>query len=172
MNALRNLLPGFRKSDRTGLAFVLPYVIFFIAFVAYPLLFSLILVFHRWNIVSPMEWVGLKNFTRLLVDPLFLKSVGNTLIFLCIHIPLQILIALAFALLLNMRIRGRSFFRAIYFLPVVVSGVAVTILWQQLYSFDYGVLNSLLGRIGLPVLHTLVYIIRQVHYSTFRRVSQ
>ena len=156
MNALRNLLPGFRKSDRTGLAFVLPYVIFFIAFVAYPLLFSLILVFHRWNIVSPMEWVGLKNFTRLLVDPLFLKSVGNTLIFLCIHIPLQILIALVFALLLNMRIRGRSLFRAIYFLPVVVSGVAVTILWQQLYSFDYGVLNSLLGRIGLPQIPWLV----------------
>jgi ABC-type sugar transport system permease subunit len=73
-----------------------------------------------------------------------------------IHIPLQIAVALSFALLLNTRVRGRGFFRALYFLPVVVSGVAVTILWQQLYSYDYGVLNGVLVRLGLGRVPWLV----------------
>jgi multiple sugar transport system permease protein len=145
-----------RRNQRTGLLFVLPYVIFFLAFVAYPLVFSFLLIFHRWNIVTPMEWVGLKNFTRLLSDPLFVRSLTNTLTFLMIHIPLQIVVALAFALLLDTKIRGRGFFRAIYFLPVVVSGVAVTILWQQLYSYDNGVLNTLLTAFGAPRVPWLV----------------
>ncbi|MEK9138763.1 MAG: sugar ABC transporter permease [Bacteroidota bacterium] len=139
-----------------GYLFVLPYIIFFLAFVAYPLVFSLILVFHRWNIVTPMEWIGLKNFVRLVHDALFLRSLGNTLTFLLIHIPLQIVFALLLAVLLNSRIKLRGFFRALYFLPVVVSGVAVTILWQQLYSYDYGVLNAMLNAVGLPSIPWLV----------------
>ena len=75
-----------------------------------------------------MEWVGLKNFTRLFQDELFYTSLVNTLYFLAIHIPLQIVVALGFALLLNAKIAGRGLFRGIFFLPVVVSGVAVTIL--------------------------------------------
>jgi ABC-type sugar transport system permease subunit len=135
---------------------ILPYVIFFLAFVAYPLTFSIILVFHRWNIVTPMEWIGLKNFERLLDDPLFFISLKNTLVFLGIHIPLQIIVALGFALLLNAKIRGRGLFRALYFMPVVVSGVVVTILWQQMYSYDYGVLNSILHALGLGPVPWLV----------------
>ncbi len=150
-----------RRSDRNGYLFTLPYVIFFLAFVAYPLVFSFILMFHRWNLVSPMEWIGLKNFDRLFQDPLFYRSLTNTLFFLLIHIPLQIVVALAFALLLNQRITGRGLFRGIYFLPVVVSGVAVTILWQQLFSFDYGVLNKLLAGIGLGPVPWLV----DVHFA-------
>lgn len=151
-----NIVKAFKHSDRNGYWFVLPYVIFFLAFVAYPLTFSFILIFHRWNIVTPMEWIGLKNFSRLLQDPLFFKSLVNTLTFLLIHIPLQILVALMFALLLNTKVKLRGFFRALYFLPVVVSGVAVTILWQQLYSYDYGVLNTLLRSIGLSPVPWLI----------------
>ena len=152
MNMVRNR----RRHDRTGLWLSLPYVIFFLAFVAYPLVFSFVLIFHRWNIITPMEWVGLKNFERLIADPLFYRSLGNTLTFLVIHIPLQIAVALGFALLLNVPLRGRGFFRALYFLPVVVSGVAVTILWQQLYSYDYGVLNGILASVHLPPVPWLV----------------
>lgn len=151
-----SIIRALRQSDLNGYLFVLPYVIFFLAFVAYPLVFSLILVFHRWNIVTPMEWIGLKNFVYLVHDALFLRSLGNTLTFLLIHIPLQIVFALLLAVLLNSRIRLRGFFRALYFLPVVVSGVAVTILWQQLYSYDYGVLNGLLNAVGLPSIPWLV----------------
>lgn len=138
--------------NRSAYGLVLPYVLFFLAFVAYPLVFSLILVFHRWNIVTPMEWIGLKNFGRLVQDPLFLTSIVNTLFFLAIHIPLQIVIALGFAMLLNGKIRGRGFFRALYFLPVVVSGVVVTILWRQLYGFDNGLLNVMLRWFGADPL--------------------
>ncbi|HLF20502.1 MAG TPA: sugar ABC transporter permease [Bacteroidota bacterium] len=144
------------KSDKAGYALSLPYVVFFSLFVAYPLVFSIVLMFHRWNVVTPMEWIGLKNFERLLADPLFFKSVGNTLRFLLIQIPLQIVVALSFALLLNSQIRFRSLFRTIYFLPVVVSGVVVTILWQQLYSFDSGLLNRLLTDLGVSKIPWLV----------------
>lgn len=143
-------------SDRSGYWFVLPYLIFFLAFVAYPLIFSFILIFHRWNIVTPMEWIGLRNFERLFNDPLFFKAIANTLTFLAIHIPLQIVLALGFAILLNSSIRLRGIFRAVYFMPVVVSGVAVTILWQQLYSYDYGVLNSLLSKLGFDPVPWIV----------------
>lgn len=128
---------------------VSPYIIHFILFVAFPVIFSIVLTFHKWNIISPMEYTGLSNYIRLFRDEVFLKSLGNTLIFLVIHIPLQIIVALFLAQILNQNIKFRGFFRAAFFLPVVVSGVVVTILWQQLYGFDTGLLNRLLVSIGL-----------------------
>ena len=150
------LFPKNQAGANAGYLLSSPYVVFFLLFVAYPLVFSVILMFHRWNVVTPMEWIGLKNFERLLADPLFFKSVGNTLRFLLIQIPLQIVVALSFALLLDTRINFRSFFRTVYFLPVVVSGVVVTILWQQLYSFDSGLLNRLLVNLGISKIPWLV----------------
>lgn len=145
-----------KRYDTVGFWFVSPYLIFFLLFVAYPLTFSFILMFHRWNIVTPMEWIGLKNFERLIADPLFFKSLFNTVTFLLVHIPLQIVVALSLALLLHSCGTLRSLFRAIYFLPVIVSGVVVTIVWQQVYAFDYGVLNTLLASVGLPRVPWLV----------------
>jgi len=156
MSRWKRIVKAIKQSDRNGYSFVLPYMIFFMLFVAYPLVFSFILIFHRWNIVTPMEWVGLKNFQRLFTDPQFFRAMRNTFVFLLIHIPLQIVVALAFSLLLNSKMKLRGFFRAIYFLPVVVSGVVVTILWQNLYSFDSGVLNTLLTSIGMPKLPWLI----------------
>ena len=147
--------PRHRKS-KTGYWFVLPYVIFFGTFIAYPLIFSFVLLFHRWNIVTPMEWIGLKNFQRLLQDPLFFKAIRNTLLFLLIHIPLQIVVALGFAVLLSSRLKFRGFFRAVYFMPVVVSGVVVTILWQQLYAYDAGLLNRMLTMLGIEKIPWLI----------------
>ncbi len=149
MTPLRTLIRRFRKSDRNGYWFILPYLLYLLAFVAYPLVFSFILMFNRWNIVTPMHYIGLGNFDRMVQDPLFYRSMLNTLVFLAIHIPLQIGVALGLSLLLNSRIRFRGIFRAIYFLPVVVSGVVVTILWQQLYSYDNGILNRFLIMLGL-----------------------
>ena len=140
----------------TGYWFSLPYIIFFAAFVAYPLLFSLVLLFHRWNVVTPMEWIGLKNFERLLQDPLFFKSIWNTVVFLFIHVPLQIVVAISFAVLLRSGLKLMGFFRAIYFMPVVVSGVVVTILWMQLYAYDYGLLNRLTIALGADKIPWLV----------------
>ena len=139
-----------QETDRAGYLMVLPYIISFLLFVAYPLIFSLILVFHKWNIVSPMKFVGLGNFQRLIHDTLFWKSLRNTGIFLIIHIPLQIAVALILAEVLNQKIIARGFFRGAFFLPVVISGVVVTILWQQLYQGETGTLNVILTKIGLP----------------------
>jgi multiple sugar transport system permease protein len=144
------------RSPKTGYWFILPYVVFFGMFIAYPLVFSFVLLFHRWNIVTPMEWIGLKNFERLFNDPLFFKAIINTVKFLLIHIPLQMVVALGLAVLLNSKLKFRGFFRAIFFLPVVVSGVVVTILWQQLYAFDSGLLNRMLSAVGLGRIPWLI----------------
>ncbi|MCK5087484.1 MAG: sugar ABC transporter permease, partial [Melioribacteraceae bacterium] len=114
------------------------------------------LTFHKWNIISPMEFAGLNNYVRLFNDAVFFKSIGNTLIFLVIHIPLQIIVALFIAEILNQNIKFRGFYRSAFFLPVVVSGVVVTMLWQQLYGFDSGLLNRLLISVGLPKVGWLI----------------
>ncbi|MCK6558106.1 sugar ABC transporter permease [candidate division KSB1 bacterium] len=139
-----------RRRNHTGYLFVTPYALHFAIFIGFPLVFSLVLLFHRWDIVSPMVWVGLDNFAKLFHDNLFWQAMLNTGVFLLLHIPLQLVVALFLAIQLNQRIKLRGFFRAAFFLPVVVSGVVIAILWDQLYAKDTGVLNALLTQIGLP----------------------
>lgn len=129
---------------------ITPYILHFLLFVSFPVLFSIILIFHRWNIISPMEFIGMGNFSRLAQDAYFWQSILNTLLFLVIHIPLQLVVALAFALLLNQPLKYIGVFRASYFLPVIVSGVVVTILWQQLFGYENGMLNRILMLVRLP----------------------
>ena len=138
------------QKDRVGYLMVLPYLFHIAVFLGYPLAFAFVLIFHRWNIYTPMKWVGLGNIKLLLTDPLIWRALVNTLYFLLIHIPLQLVLALGLAQLLNQKIRGRAFFRASYFMPVVVSGVVVTILWQQMYASETGLINLLLQVFGLP----------------------
>ncbi|MGE5431825.1 MAG: carbohydrate ABC transporter permease [Syntrophomonadaceae bacterium] len=135
---------------------IAPYVVHFLVFVSFPVIFSFVLMFNQWNIISPMKFVGLQNFYKLFQDAQFFRALLNTLIFLVIHIPLQIITALFFAVLLNQKIKFIGFFRAAYFLPVIVSGVVVTILWQQLYAFESGLFNRVLASIGLNKVGWLV----------------
>ncbi|MFA5728976.1 MAG: sugar ABC transporter permease, partial [Candidatus Neomarinimicrobiota bacterium] len=124
---MRNTRPSvIKNSSRTGYLMSLPYVLYFCLFIGFPIVFSFILIFHKWNVVTPMQWIGLRNFSRLFQDIQFFISIRNTLVFLVIHIPLQIIVALMLALLLNRKIKLKGFFRALYFLPVVVSGVVIT----------------------------------------------
>lgn len=135
---------------------VSPYIIHLLVFVAFPVVFSLYLTFNKWNIISPMEFIGFGNFMRVFQDRLFFTAIYNTLKFLLVHIPLQIIVALLLAEILNQKIILRPFFRAAFFLPVVVSGVVVSMLWQQLYGFDTGILNRLLSTFGLGKIGWLV----------------
>lgn len=128
---------------------VSPYLFHFLVFVAFPVIFSIVLTFHRWNIISPMQFIGVDNYQHLLKDRLFWTALYNTFRFLLVHIPLQLTIALLLAEFLNQKIRGAAFFRAAFFLPVIVSGVVVTILWQQLLGFNAGMINRMLSAIGL-----------------------
>ena len=127
---------------------VSPYLLHLTLFIAFPVVFSIVLTFHKWNIISSMEFAGFDNFMRLFQDRLFWKAIFNTIVFLLVHIPLQIIVALALAYLLNEKILMRGFFRAAFFLPVVISGVVITILWQQLFTYDSGLLNKILTDIG------------------------
>jgi len=136
------------KGEKQGYIMSLPYLLHFSFFVAFPLIFSFILIFHKWNIITPMEFVGTRNFERLFQDMQFFKAITNTVLFLGIHIPLQIIAALLLAVFLNQKIKFRGFFRALFFLPVVVSGVVITILWMQLYSNETGLINLILHKLG------------------------
>lgn len=127
----------------------MPYVAYFAVFTAYPLIFAFILVFNKWDIVSPMQFVGFRNMQRLASDATFWMAFANTLRFLSLHIPLEIILSILIAVILNEQISFRPFFRGAFFLPFVISGAVVTILWQQLFSTDSGVLNLLLYRMGL-----------------------
>lgn len=137
------------REAQAGFTLTTPYFIFFGLFVAYPLIFSFVLVFHHWSIVGPLEWAGLNNFRELMGDSLFWRSILNTLYFIVIHVPLQVAVALVLAAVLNSKIPARGFFRAAFFLPVVVSGVAVTVLWRQMFSTNLGIFNQVLHLIGL-----------------------
>ena len=128
---------------------VSPYFIYVAVFVLFPVLFCFFLTFHKWNIISPMHFIGADNYTRLLHDRLFGKAIINTLKFLALHIPLQLIVSLLLAQLLNQQIRARAFFRASFFLPVIVSGVVITIVWQQLLGYDSGLINRLLAIFGI-----------------------
>ena len=128
---------------------VSPYIIFVVVFVLFPVFFCFFLTFHKWNIIAPMQFIGTANYTRLVDDRLFWKAIGNTLKFLLLHIPLQLVVSLFLAQILNQQIRAKSFFRASFFMPVIVSGVVVTILWQQLLGYDSGLINRLLVTLGI-----------------------
>ncbi len=135
---------------------VSPYLAHLLVFTTFPVVFSIVLTFFNWNIISPMEWNGLGNWKQILNDRLFWKSILNTLKFLAVHIPLQIVIALALAEILNQKMKFRGFFRAAFFMPVVVSGVVVTIMWQQLLGFESGVINRMLVSMGLGKVGWLI----------------
>lgn len=130
-------------------AMMSPYLLHLLIFTTFPVIFSIVLTFFNWNIISPLEWNGLGNWKHVISDRLFWKSILNTLKFLAVHIPLQIVIALALAEVLNQKIRLRGFFRAAFFMPVVISGVVVTIMWQQLLGYENGIINQLLVSVGL-----------------------
>jgi multiple sugar transport system permease protein len=138
-----------RAERRSGLLLTAPYSAFLIAFAIYPVVFALVLVFLHWDLVTPPTFAGVDNLRLLAIDARFWRAVANTFIFLGIHVPLQIATALALALALNRQLAGRGFWRAAFFLPVVISGAVVAILWSNLYANDVGLINRLLTKVGL-----------------------
>jgi len=138
----------FQKKKLLPYLLVSPYLVFVGVFVLFPVFFCFFLTFHKWNIIAPMKFIGTANYSRLFHDRLFWKAIGNTLKFLLLHIPLQLIVSLFLAYLLNHAIKAISFFRASFFMPVIVSGVVVTILWQQLLGFDSGLINRMLVGLG------------------------
>jgi len=138
-----------RAEQRSGSFLAAPYAAFLLIFAAYPIVFALVLVFMQWDLVTAPSFAGLDNVRLLASDGRFWRAVGNTFVFLSIHVPLQIVTALGLALALNRQLVFRGFWRAAFFLPVVISGAVVAILWSNLYATDVGLINKLLVRIGI-----------------------
>jgi multiple sugar transport system permease protein len=142
-----------RAEARTARAFVVPAVALLVLFFLVPVLLGFALSFTNARLVSPQgpHFVGLDNFKRLFSDPLFLKSLRNTVYFGVVVVPLQSGFALVLALLINARIRGINVYRTVYFLPVVTSIVVVSILWTFMYQRD-GLVNHMLQAVSFNVI--------------------
>lgn len=139
-----------RAERRSGWWLTAPYAAFLLVFAAYPICFALVLVFLHWDLVTPPQVAGTDNVRLLIGDTRFWRAVVNTLVFLAIHLPLQVASALTLAVALDRPMMFRAFWRAAFFLPVVISGAVVAILWNALYATDVGLINTLLSRIGMP----------------------
>ena len=138
-----------RAEQKSGSLMAAPYGLFLLVFAVYPMVFALVLVFLQWDLVTAPTFAGVDNVNLLVHDGRFWRAVANTFVFLSIHVPLQIVTALGLAIALNRQLVGRSFWRAAFFLPVVISGAVVAILWSNLYATDVGLINRLLVRIGV-----------------------
>jgi len=128
-----------------GYGFVAPWLIGMVLFTLGPVLASLYLSFCRYDLLTPPKWVGLRNFRELAADPVFWKSLLNTLYYSAFVVPGTLVLALALALLLNTRVRGTTFFRAVYYLPALTAGVAISLLWRWIFNPQFGLLNAALG---------------------------
>ncbi len=128
--------------------FLLPNLSGFLIFTSLPVLASLALSFTTWDALSgPPRFVWFKNFMALFQDPFFWKFCWNT-IFLMISIPISMAGSLILALALNQKLKGIVFFRTIYFLPTICSGVAIYMLWKLIYNPDFGLLNTMIAKLG------------------------
>ncbi|MGF2053958.1 carbohydrate ABC transporter permease [Vagococcus fluvialis] len=139
-----------KKEALWGYLFISPFIIGFIFFLLGPMLFSVFGSFTNYNLTSKMDFIGFDNFKNLFFkDNLFKLSFYNTLYYVVIGVPLSVTFSILLSVLLNNQLRGIKFFRTIFYLPAVLTGVAVYILWMQLLSPSSGLINMLLKYIGI-----------------------
>jgi multiple sugar transport system permease protein len=132
-----------------GYLFIAPAVIGFLLFTLFPLLASLGLSFTEYDLFSRPRWIGLDNYAHMIHDEFFWRSLRVTATYAAVALPLGLTIALAIAMLLNQRIPGITIWRSVYILPSVLSGAAVAVLWRWLFNPEFGLLNVLLGYLGI-----------------------
>ena len=135
-----------------GYLFILPWLIGFVLFTAFPMGFSMVLTFMDWDLLSDPSWVGFANWDRLLQDNLVGISLINTAYYTFVSVPAGLIVALSAAMLLNANVRGLSFFRTAFYLPTVIPAVASAILWMWMFNPTSGLLNMGLQALGLPRL--------------------
>jgi multiple sugar transport system permease protein len=128
------------------LIFLLPGLVLFVLFFLGPMLYSLRISFYDWNIVHPerSEFIGLRNYTQTLANPIFRRAVLNTAVYTLITVIAKLALGLCVALLLNQSLRGRTLFRVAYYLPVITSWVIVSLLFEYMFNGQAGLINYLL----------------------------
>ncbi len=148
INRERSLGKRIRKTW-PGYLFILPGFLFFLVWTFYPLGHAFVMSFFEWNLIKPSVFIGAENYTYAINDPVFWIALGNTLFYVLITVPGQMIIGLGIAVLLSRNIWGRDFFRVVYYLPVITSWVVVSLLFIYLYNSQAGLINYLL----VDVLH-------------------
>lgn len=139
-----------RWGGATPYLFIFPWIFGFVVFTLGPLLFSLVISFFDWPIVGKVTFIGIDNYKEMFSnDPLFWTSLMVTLKFAALFVPLNIIVALGLAMLLNQKVKGSAIFRTAFYLPSVISGVALAMIWSWVYSGDYGILNYFLSVFGV-----------------------
>lgn len=139
-----------RAEERAAYLFLLPWLIGIVVFLIGPIVASVLISLTNWNLVSEPQWVGLDNYREMLFDDRkFWQSLRVTLYYTILSVPLYLVFGLAISMLLNLRLRGMYLFRTILYLPAVISGVAVAVLWVSLLNPDLGAINQFLRWIGV-----------------------
>lgn len=133
----------------TPYLFIAPNMALFTVFVFFPLLYAFYISLREWSLIDTPRYIGLQNYARLATDTLFWQSVQHTAVYSLATVPTSLAIGLALALGLNRDLLGRTFLRSLYFLPVVISSVATAVIAAWLFNDNYGVINMLLGRLGM-----------------------
>lgn len=132
-----------------GYLFLLPNISGFLIFTAFPVVAAFALSFFRWDLLTPPVYVGTQQFRQLLLDdPQFRRVLWNTAVFTFGTVPLRVVLSLLLAIVLNQRIQGITFYRTVYFLPVVSSLVAAALIWQWIFNGNFGLLNSFIWVMG------------------------
>ena len=133
-----------------GYLFAGPFLIGFFAFVAFPMLFSIWMMFQKWDLLSDPVFIGFKNIERALTDELALKALYNSAFYTLFAVPVQLVISFTLALALTQAIKFRSIYRAGFYLPIIIPIVATAVVWQRVFHPDFGIMNEALGFFGVP----------------------
>lgn len=143
------------KEAKLGITlFLLPALILFGTFFIYPIIYVTLRSFTKWNGMTAPEFNGIENYQKILSDPVFIQSFKNNVVWAICAVLIQVGLALLMAMILSKQPRGWKFFRTVYFLPQVISGVALASMWGAVYNSEYGLLNGFLKLIGLGNLAT------------------
>jgi len=138
------------KDAIKGWFFVTPSLMFQVLFVYLPLAYAFFVSFHRWNMIRPMKYVGLRNYIDLLTSEEFWHSLYVTFIYILGTVPTSVILGLLLALLLNMNwLKGRGLFRTMFYIPVITAMAAAAVVWNWLFEPNVGLINYIMGFFGI-----------------------
>jgi len=142
-----------RQESLTAYLFLLPNIIGFLVFSSIPVVVTFTISLLDWDLIRTPRFVGFDNYVRLLTaDPLFGKILANTAYYVVGTVPAGVILSLLLALAMNSNVRGIWFFRALFFIPVITSSVAVALMWRWLFNTNFGLINIALVSVGLPAV--------------------
>lgn len=144
------------RENGIGYLFISPWLFGFVFLMLGPLLFSLFVSFTEWNMAGAPTWIGVDHYVRMLTgDPFFYRALSVTFRYVAVMVPAQVALAMVLALLLNRAAFGIRLFRSLFYMPSLIQGVTLALIWAWMFNDDFGPINYALERLGLPRVHWL-----------------